>query len=231
MRGHQRASWLQLGPWTRARPCCAVGEATRGHNAVATLVHAAAQSCDCTAEMEVPGLLGTDLRLAGVLTSALGICLHCPGHIHLLLRTPSPDTSPNFLAKVRTSPSFSVRTSHTPRSCGVPTGDRDTLTVLRSLSKSIARKRNFVSVEVVYQKLHASITLEIWKRSARQIRASWPLAAVPDSLDPESQSLSAALSPLMLGSCFLVLFSLWCAPVSVLSRFAWWDLSLWHVSR
>ena len=32
--------------------CCAVGEATRGHNAVATLVHAAAQSCDCTAEMD-----------------------------------------------------------------------------------------------------------------------------------------------------------------------------------
>ena len=29
--------------------CCAVGEATRGHNAVTALVHAAAQSCDCTA--------------------------------------------------------------------------------------------------------------------------------------------------------------------------------------
>ena len=188
--------------------------------------------------MEVPGLLGTDLRLAGVLTSALGISytaldisICSPARPTSWHTAPSPDTSPNFLAKVRTSPSFSVRTSHTPRSCGVPTGDRDTLTVLRSLSKSIARKRNFVSVEVVYQKLHASITLEIWKRSARQIRASWPLAAVPDSLDPESQSLSAALSPLMLGSCFLVLFSLWCAPVSVLSRFAWWDLSLWHVSR
>ena len=61
---------------------------------------------------------------------------------------------------------------------------RDTLTVLRSLSKSIARKRNFVSAKVVYQKLHASNTLEIWKRSARQIRACWPLAALLDSLDP-----------------------------------------------
>ena len=37
---------------------------------------------------------------------------------------------------------------------------RDTLTVLRSFSKSIARKRNFVSAEVVHQELHASITLE-----------------------------------------------------------------------
>ena len=76
-----------------------------------------------------------------------------------------------------------------PRSCGVPVGrpHRDTLTVLRSPSKSIARKRNFVSAEVVYEKLHAvSITLEIWKRSARQIRVCWPLAALPDSVDPES---------------------------------------------
>ena len=53
--------------------CCALDEATRGHNAVTALVHAAAQSSDCTAETEVPGLIpGTDLRPADVLTSALG---------------------------------------------------------------------------------------------------------------------------------------------------------------
>ena len=34
--------------------CCALGEATRGHNAVTALAHAAAQSCDCTAGTEVP---------------------------------------------------------------------------------------------------------------------------------------------------------------------------------
>ena len=45
--------------------CCAVGEATRGHNAVTSLVHAAAQSCDYTAEMEVLGLIpGTDLDIS-----------------------------------------------------------------------------------------------------------------------------------------------------------------------
>ena len=48
------------------------------------------------------------------------------------------------------------------------------MTVLRSLGKSIVRKRNFVSAEVVFEKLHSSITLEIWKRSARQIRACCP---------------------------------------------------------
>ena len=42
--------------------CCALGEATRGHNAVSSLIHAAAQQCDHTSEMEVPGLIpGTDL--------------------------------------------------------------------------------------------------------------------------------------------------------------------------
>ena len=50
-----------------------MGEATRGHTAVATLVHADAHSCDCTAEMEVPGLIpGAVLRPADVFTSAFG---------------------------------------------------------------------------------------------------------------------------------------------------------------
>ena len=53
--------------------CCALSEATRGHNAVSSLIHAAAQQCDHTSEMEVPGLIpGTDLRPADILTSALG---------------------------------------------------------------------------------------------------------------------------------------------------------------
>ena len=53
--------------------------------------------------------------------------------------------------------------SHLERFCP----HQDTLTVVRFLSKSIARKRNVVSAEVVFQRLHSSITLEIWKRSAR----------------------------------------------------------------
>ena len=50
-----------------------LAEATRGHNAATTLIHAAAQTCDHTAGMEVPGLIpGTDLRPGDVLTSVLG---------------------------------------------------------------------------------------------------------------------------------------------------------------
>ena len=66
----------QTGSWDSGAAhatCCALGEATRAHDAVTTLVRAAAQSCDHTADTEVPGLiLGTELRPADVPTSALG---------------------------------------------------------------------------------------------------------------------------------------------------------------
>ena len=59
----------------------------------------------------------------------------------------------------------------------------DTFAVLRSLSKSIARKRNIASAEDVFHRLHSSITLEIWRRTARQVRACLPVTALPVDLD------------------------------------------------
>ena len=107
--------------------CCALGEATRGHNAVSSLIHAAAQQCDHTSEMEVPGLIpGTDLRPADVLTSALGNAYTaldvsiCSPHALTAL---SPGWRPSWNTTAPTwLPSF-ARTSPTPRSCGVPMGD------------------------------------------------------------------------------------------------------------
>ena len=96
---------------------------------------------------------------------------------------------------------------------------RDTLTVLRSINKSSARIRNFVSAEVC-QKLHASITLEIWKRSARQIRACSPLAALPDSLDDESNNgflCSVFLGRVSSKACARVCFQLF-PPSAVMSH-------------
>ena len=172
---------------------CALGEATRFHNAVSSLIHAAAQQCDHTSEMEVPVLIpGTDLRPADVFTSALGnaytaldvsICSphaseagvdctqsrveakleHCGPHLPALLRQNISYTPIVWSAYGRPHP--------------------DTLTVLRSLSKSIARKRNIASAEVVFHRLHSSITLEIWRRSARQIRTCWPVTDLPANLD------------------------------------------------
>ena len=117
--------------------------------------------------------LGTDLRPADVLISALGNSPHRPWHLDLLPARSgglgADCTQTRHEAKLAHYgphlPSlFRQNISYTPivwSAYGRP--HRDTLTVLRSLSKSTARKRNFVSAEV--------ITPEIWKRSARQIRA------------------------------------------------------------
>ena len=173
--------------------CCALGEATRGHNAVASLLHEAAHQCDHTAEMEVPGLIpGTDLRPADILTSALGNAYTaldvsiCSPHA---LEAGTDCTQSRVAAKLeRYGPHLPAllrqNISYTPvvwSAYGRP--HADTLTVLRSLSKSIARKRNIASAEVVFHRLHSSISLEIWRRSSRQVRACWPATDLSASLD------------------------------------------------
>ena len=111
--------------------CCALGEATRGHNAVTSLLHAAAQQCDHTSEMEVPGLIpGIDLRPADVLTSALGNAYTaldvsiCSPHA---LEAGTDCTQSRVAAKLeRYGPTWLLsfaRTSPTPQSSGAPTGD------------------------------------------------------------------------------------------------------------
>ena len=107
--------------------CCTVGEATRGHDAV----NAAAQSCDCTAETEVPALIpGTtcDLRMFSPLhwaTPTPPSKSRSAHHIHnrLVLTARRPDTKPNSPTVSHTFPPSSARTSPTPRLCGVPMGD------------------------------------------------------------------------------------------------------------
>ena len=173
--------------------CCALGEATRGHNAVSSLLHAAAQQCDHTAEMEVPGLIpGTDLRPADILTSALGNAYTaldvsiCSPHAS---EAGADCTQSRVQAKLQHYGShldslLRQNISYSPvvwSAYGRP--HPDTLAVLRSLSKSIARKRNDASAEVVFHRLHSSITLEIWRRTARQVRACWPTTAPLVDLD------------------------------------------------
>ena len=143
--------------------------------------------------MEVPGLIpGTDLRPADVLTSALGNAYTaldvsiCSPHA---LEAGTDCTQSRVGAKLdHYGPHLAAllrqNISYTPivwSAYGRP--HQDTLTVLCSLSKSIARKRNFASAEVVFHKLHSSITLEIWRRSARQIRTCWPVVDLPATLD------------------------------------------------
>ena len=105
--------------------CCALGEATRGHNAVSSLLHAAAQQCDHSSEMEVPGLIpGTDLRPADILTSALG-----NAYTALDVSICSPHASEAGVDYTQsrvmgpTWPLFSAKTSLIPQLSGAPTGD------------------------------------------------------------------------------------------------------------
>ena len=213
--------------------CCALGEATRGHNAVTDL---------CTLRLS-PAIALQRLRFLaptsdpptsapGNSCTTLGISV-CSPHAQ---RAGSDCTQTRRQAKLayhgpHIPAPLRQHISDTPivrRACG--RRHRDTLTVFRSLGKPIARKRNFVPAEVVYQKLNSSTTPEIWKRSARQIRACWPLAALPDSLDPDPWSLPWAPGPRppvgfwsLMCWCLrfpLPILSLRRASASALSRFA-----------
>ena len=204
--------------------CCALGEATRGHNAASSLIHAAAQQCDHTSEMEVPG---TDLRPADVLTSALG---NAYTGLDVSICSPHALEAGTDCTQSRVEAKLEYYGPHLPAllrqntpivwsAYGRP--HLDTLTVLRSLSKSIARKRNIASAEVVFHRLHSSITLEIWRRSARQIRTCWPVTDLPAISDMDIQppagasSLDLALWLLFLVCSLLCLLrALWSSPFS-----------------
>ena len=145
--------------------CCALGEATRGHNAVSSLIHAAAQQCDHTSEMEVPGLIpGMDLRYSPRPWAMPTLHWMSPSAPRtpprLVLTATSPGSRPNLSIMAPTWPPFFAKISLTSpivwSAYGRP--HPDTLAVLRSLSKSIARKRNIASAEVVFHRLHSSIT-------------------------------------------------------------------------
>ena len=54
----------------------------------------------------------------------------------------------------------------------------------------------YFSMRPWYQRLHSSITLEFWKRSARQFRSCWPLEELPAPPDPDFQTVARAPLPL-----------------------------------
>ena len=130
--------------------CCALDEATRGHNAVTALVHVVAQSSNCTAETEGSRPHSWH-RPADVLTSALGNSYTA---LDISICSPHAQQAGSDCTQTRHEtklvhygpllPSLLRQNmSCTPivwSAYGRP--HRDTLTVLRSLSKSIARKRN-----------------------------------------------------------------------------------------
>ncbi len=167
--------------------CCGQAESTRGHYAVSKQVYTAAQQCDPAAELEAPDLIpGTALRPADVLTTAVGT-----GALALDIGIASPDaqtagddcTVAMYERKVAYYAPHQAslerqNISYQPlvwSAFGRP--HPRTTTILRTLSKRIARRRGCSDAAAVYKSLHGAVSLEIWRRAARQAMSCWPVPA------------------------------------------------------
>ena len=164
--------------------CCAIAESTRGHYGVVKQILSRVLICDPSAETEVPGLIpGIDLRPADILTQALG-----SGLTALDVGITSPDA---LYAGLDCTESMVQRklehySSHLPTlerqnieyiplvfsSYGRP--NARTVTILRTLSKRISRRRGTVTAQAVYHSLQSAVSTEIWRRAAKQVFHCWP---------------------------------------------------------
>ena len=70
------------------------------------------------------------------------------------------------------------------------------LIVLNTLSKRSVRRRIVTSEAVVFRRLHSSITVEIWCRTARQFTCCWPFSAFLDEIVQVGWT-TRVLSPLL----------------------------------
>ena len=166
--------------------CCSRAESTRGHHRVARRILDVAKQCDPPSEHEARGLiLGTRLRPADVLTGALD-----EGLTALDVRIASPDAqnagedctvtmyankvafyAPHERALERQNVTYqplvwSAYGRPHPR----------TTTILRTLSKRLARQRGCSDGECRYRRLRAAVATEIWRRAAKQVMSCWPPA-------------------------------------------------------
>ena len=166
--------------------CCGLAEATRGHYAVCQLVHNSCLLCDPSAEAEVPGLIrGTALRPADILTTALGNGMTA---LDVGITSPHAQQAGNDCAATMVRRKLEFYGPYLQQldrdnieykplvwsSYGRP--HANTLTVLRFLSKRIARRRGAACETEIFNHLHASISTEIWRRAARQVMSCWPAA-------------------------------------------------------
>jgi hypothetical protein len=164
--------------------CCAIAEATKGHYSVEGMILGAAQQCDPSAEHEVMGLIpGTRLRPADVLTTALGhaataldigICSPDAQHagadcVVSMFQRKMEHYGPHLGALERQNIEYLplIWSSY-----GRP--HARTTAVLRTLSNRIARRRGTACSADVLHHLTASISVEIWRRAARQVISCWP---------------------------------------------------------
>ena len=164
--------------------CCEIAEATRGHHAVAAKVFDTASQCDPGAEREAPNLIpGTDLRPADVLTGALD-----GGLTALDIGITSPHaqyaggdcTQSMYERKIHKYAPYSnilerqnIQYQPLTWSCYGRPHPRTTA-ILRTLSKRVARRRGCSDASAILQSAKAGISVEIWRRAAKQCQSCWP---------------------------------------------------------
>ena len=49
-----------------------------------------------------------------------------------------------------------------------------TVSILRTLSKRISRRRGTVTAQAVYYSMQSAVSTEIWRRAAKQVFHCWP---------------------------------------------------------
>ena len=172
--------------------CCATGEATRGHNAVRKQLHGLARSADSAAEEEPLGLIPSHptLRPADVFTSAAH-----PGRLSALdVGVTSPEatgagddcTESMRLRKLSDyGPHLAALEGqnivyHPMVWSAFGRPHAATTKVLRALARQAARRRSFVSSQLLQRRAEAAISVEIWRRAAKMVFACWPRQADAD---------------------------------------------------
>ena len=164
--------------------CCSLGEATRGHHAVARQIFDVAVHSDPSTEIEAPGLIpGTALRPADVLT---GACGHGLTALDIGIASPDAERAGADCAVTRYAEKIERYSAYTAMldaqnvayqplvwtAYGRP--HPRTTAILRTLANRLARRRGCSDGEWRYRRLRAAVGVEIWRRAARQVMACWP---------------------------------------------------------
>ena len=164
--------------------CCA--NAVVGHNDVRDILHAAACSCDPSAEIEPLGLVPSHptLRPADILTSAA-----LPGRLAALdVGVTSPDAAGAgadcTISMVNTKRSNYAAHEDELRAEGIQylpvvwsaygRPHPDASRVLLTLARGAARRRGEASFRGLARRWACKITAAIWRRGANMVLACWP---------------------------------------------------------
>ena len=173
--------------------CCAGGESTKGHNAIARKLAAEIGSADPSLEIEAQGLIpGTRLRPADLLTSILGAGLTA---VDVGVASPHADRAGADCVQTMVNDKYAKYDPHAEAlgrqgiacrpfcfSCyGRP--HPDALAMLRDMVRRISRRRACTAHKARFRRLLAKLTGLLWARLGRQCMFCWPASSEDAAAD------------------------------------------------